>query len=96
MRPRYLGEVHNDEEEAEHSRISIPRADYFGDEFPWSSEVLLRVVKSLFASAGRAVGGDVDRELEDLLRSTSHEEMTTAGLKEGKGWQRSGEFGMYI
>ena len=98
MRPRYLGEGHNNEE-AEHSRIGIPHTDYFGDEFPWSSEVLLRVLKGLFASASRSVDEGVDRELEGLFRSTSGGEMKTAGLKKGNGWQRSreiGEGGMYI
>lgn len=98
MRPRYLGEVHKNED-AEHSRIRIPHPDYFGDEFPWSSEVMLRVLKGLFASASGSVDEGVEGDLEGLWRSTSGDEMTTAGMKKGNGWQRSreiGEGGMYI
>jgi len=92
MRPRRLGELHN-EEDAEHSRIGIPRTDYFGDDVPWSSEMLLRVVKGLFMTANKLVGGDVDLEIEGLLRSASLDEMTKARLKKGK---QLGEGGMYI
>jgi len=92
MRPRYLGGVHN-EEDQEHASIGNPRTDYFGDNIPWSGEMLLRVVKGLFVTAGNLVVGEVDREIEDLLRSSSLDEMTKARLKKGK---QLGEGGMYI
>jgi hypothetical protein len=92
-RPRYLGKV--DKEEADHSRVTTTRMDYIEDEFPWSSEMLLKVVKGLFVSTGGPVGGD---ELESLLRWPSNSSENRAGLKKEKGWRhfQNGESGMYI
>jgi hypothetical protein len=97
MRPRYLGEVHKEGEE--HPGKGIPHTEYFEDRWPWSSEMLLRVVKGLFVSAGGQVGGEVDRELEGLLRSGENKEVKPAGLKKATGWRHFGEVGeggMYI
>jgi hypothetical protein len=96
MRPRNLGDVDKDEEEAEYSRTGISRTDSFGDESLWSSQMVLRVVKGLFVSAGRPVGQDVDRELEDLFGLTYSSENKEPGAKEVKGWRGVREVGMYI
>ena len=98
MRPKYLGEP--DKVEAENSRIMIPPTDHLEDDFSWSSEMLLRTMKSLFMAVGIPVGGDADRQLEGLLKPPCDEnKVITAGPKEGKGsrhFQEVRETGMYI